>query len=104
MDFKYILKLLLIILIIFSLIIFINSIGLNLNENIKPKKLLGVVTIEALEPLISKGNEAFCKNHFGFDLEKACNKLTRNNCSQTSCCSWTTKCKASNKNGIIFND
>ena len=51
-----------------------------------------------------KGSDAFCKNHVGFDLEKSCNKLTKYNCNQTSCCTWTTKCKASNKNGIIFSD
>ena len=101
MNFKYILKVLLIILIIFSVIILINSIGLKLNENIQPKKILN---LEELETLIMKGSDAFCKNHVGFDLEKSCNKLTKYNCNQTSCCTWTTKCKASNKNGIIFSD
>ncbi len=101
MDFKYILKILLIILIIFSIIILINSIGLNLNDSIIPKKLLNVVTIEALE---MKGSDAFCNSHTGFSLEKSCNKLTKYNCDQTSCCTWTTKCKASNKNGIIFSE
>jgi hypothetical protein len=99
MNFKYILKVLLIILMIFSLIILINSIGLNLNANIQPKKLLN---LDAFEPLIMKGSDAFCKTHTGFDLEKSCNKLTKYNCGETSCCTWTTKCKASDKNGIIF--
>lgn len=50
MDFKYILKVFIIMFLILSLIVFINSIGLNLNDESKPKKLLQVVTIEALEP------------------------------------------------------
>ena len=101
MNFKYILNVLLIILIIFSVIILINLIGLNLNENVKPKKLLN---LDAFEPLILKGSDAFCKTHTGFDLEKSCNKLTKYNCGETTCCKWTTKCKASDKNGIIFTD
>lgn len=101
MDFKYILKVLFIIVIIFSVIILINLIGLNLNESIQSKKLLN---LEAFDPLIMKGSDAFCKTHVGFNLEKSCNKLTNYNCSQTSCCTWTTKCKASDKNGIIFTD
>ena len=101
MNFKNILKVLLIILIIFSFIILINLIGLNLNENKPPKKLL---TLDAFEPLIMKGSDAFCKTHVGFDLEKSCNKLTNYNCGKTSCCTWTTKCKAIDKNGIIFAD
>jgi hypothetical protein len=99
MNFKYILKVLLIILIIFSVIILINLICLNLNSNIQPKKILN---LEALEPLIMKSSDAFCKTHTGFDLEKSCNKLTKYNCGETTCCEWSTKCKAKNKNGIIF--
>jgi len=96
MDFKYILKVLLIILILYSVIILIL---INLNENIQPKKLLN---LEGLEPLIMKGSDAFCKTRNGFELEKSCNKLTKYNCGKTSCCAWTTKCKASDKTGIIF--
>lgn len=89
MEFKYFLKILL----IFLVIILINYIILNCN-----------VITEGLETLIIKSNEAFCKTHNGFNLEKSCNKLTKNNCNKLSCCSWSNKCKAVNKNGIIFDD
>ena len=101
MNFKYILKVLLIIFIIFSVIILINLISLNSNMNIQINKPLN---LDAFKPLIMKGSDAFCKTHVGFDLEKSCNKLTNYNCSQTSCCKWSTKCKAIDKNGIIFSD
>lgn len=89
MEFKYFLKILL----IFLVIILINHIIFNYN-----------LITEGLETLIMKSNEAFCKTHVGFDLEKSCNKLTKNNCNELSCCSWSNKCKAVDKNGIIFHD
>lgn len=92
MDLKYTLNVLLIFLMIFLLINIINSINVNLYKS---------VTFEAFE---LNGSDAFCKIHNGFNLEKACNKLTKYNCGQASCCAWTTKCKAINKNGIIFTD
>ena len=106
MDLKYLLKIFIIVFIILSVIIFINSIGLNLNDPYQPKKLLQVVTIEGLEnqPQILNGNQAFCESHKGFDLEKSCNTLTNQNCNLTSCCVWTSeqKCKAGNQNGPLF--
>jgi hypothetical protein len=89
MDLKYTLNILLIFFIICLLINVINLISVNLD------------TFEAFE---MNGSDAFCKIHNGFNLEKACNKLTKYNCGQASCCAWTTKCKAINKNGIIFTD
>jgi len=104
MDFKYLLKIFIVVFLILSLIIFINSIGLNLNEPDIPKKLLQVVTIEALDTLLPS-NQAFCEVNKGFTLEQSCNKLTRQNCGLTSCCVWTSdqKCKAGNRSGPIFN-
>lgn len=103
MEFKFILKILIMILLVFSLIVFINSLGLNLNEPEPKKKLLGVVTVEGLEnPLASSGAQAFCNSHHGFDLEKSCNKLTKNNCNSTSCCTWTDKCVSTDKYGPVF--
>ena len=113
MDLKYILKILIVVFLILSLIIFINSIGLNLNEPDTEKKLLQVVTVEAELPLVeafdnpipTSGSAAFCDLHSGFDLEQSCKKLTRYNCGLTSCCVWTSdgKCKAGNKSGPLFN-
>ena len=107
MDFKYLLKIFIIIFLILSVIIFINSIGLNLNEPNQPKELIKVVTIEGLEnnPLTTDGGVAFCDTHKGFDQESSCNKLTEYNCNSTSCCIWTNdnKCKAGNQNGPLFN-
>ena len=110
MDFKYLLKIFFIDLIILSIIIFIKSIGINIadlqNEPEVPKKLLHVVTIEGLEnPLKTNISQAFCSSKKGFELEKACNNLTNYNCNLTSCCVWNSdnKCKAGNVNGPTFN-
>lgn len=106
MDFKYILKIFIIILLILSTIAFINSIGLNLNNAEPPKKLLKVVTIEGLDNQMPiSGSKAFCEVHSGFDLEQSCEKLTKYNCGLTSCCVWTSdnKCKAGDKSGPLFN-
>ena len=112
MDLKYVLKIFIIVFLILSLIAFINSIGLNLNEPTPPKKLLQVVTIEGLSnppdaSIIINKSDAFCENNRGSggSLEKSCGNLTRNNCNSTSCCIWTSdnKCAAGNANGLTFN-
>ena len=51
MDLKYILKVLIIVFLILSLLAFINTLGLNFNEEPRQKKLLQVVTVEALDNL-----------------------------------------------------
>jgi hypothetical protein len=117
MDFKYILKVFIIMFLILSLIVFINSIGLNLNNESKPKKLLQVVTIEGLEgfeglelpntSIPMNPSEAFCEVHKGSSvtLDESCGKLTRGNCNDTSCCVWTSnkKCAAGGVDGPTFN-
>ena len=113
MDLKYILKVFIISILILSLISFINSIGLNLNAELKPKKLLSpIVTIEGLKnsldtSIIMNKNDAFCKIHNGSSgsLDESCKKLTENNCNSTSCCVFTSdnKCSAGNSNGPTFN-
>lgn len=104
MDFKYLLKIFIVVFLILSVIIFINSIGLNLNDLDIPKKLLQVVTVEGLDTILAS-NQAFCEVNKGFKLEQSCNDLTKQNCGLTSCCVWTSdnKCKAGNKSGPIFN-
>jgi hypothetical protein len=114
MDFKYILKVFIILFLILSLIVFINSIGLNLNDEYNPKKLLQVVTIEGLEGLElpntdipMNASQAFCEVHkgSGVKLDESCGKLTRGNCNDTSCCVWTSnqKCAAGGVDGPTFN-
>jgi hypothetical protein len=107
MDIKYILKIFIVVFLILSLIAFINSIGLNLNEPDVPKKLLQIITMEGLENQLpaSSSSDAFCETNKGYALEQACNKLTKNNCGITSCCVWTSdnKCKAGNHSGPLFN-
>jgi hypothetical protein len=106
MDLKYILKIFIVVFLILSLIAFINSIGLTLEQPEIPKKLLKVVTIEGLDNQIpTSGSKAFCDTHSGFDLEQSCEKLTKYNCGLTSCCVWTSdnKCKAGNQSGPMFN-
>ena len=113
MDFKYILKVFIILFLILSLIVFINSIGLNLNDESKPKKLLQVVTIEGLQGLENlstdipmNASQAFCEVHKGSSglLNESCGKLTRGNCNDTSCCVWTSnqKCAAGGVDGPTF--
>lgn len=104
MDLKYLLKIFIVFFLILSIILFINSIGLNLNDPNISKKLLQVVTIEGLDTILSP-NKAFCEVNKGFKLEQSCNDLTKQNCGLTSCCVWTSdnKCKAGNQSGPIFN-
>jgi hypothetical protein len=104
MDFKYLLKTFIVVFQILSIIVFINSIGLNINDPDISKKLLHVVTVEGLDTVLPS-NKAFCEVNKGFTLEKSCNDLTKLNCSLTSCCVWTSdqKCKAGNISGPTFN-
>lgn len=112
MNFKFVLKVFIIVFLILTLIAFINSIGLNLNEEPQPKKLIQVVTIEGLtnppDTSISiNKSDAFCENHKGSggSLDNSCQKLTKNNCNTTSCCVWTSdnKCVAGKEDGPLFN-
>ena len=105
MNFKYILKIVIVVSLILSLIAFINSIGLNLNS----KKLL---TMEGLTnppdtSIIINKSDAFCESHRGSSgtLDKSCGKLTKNNCNSKSCCVWTSnnKCVAGGAGGPTFN-
>jgi hypothetical protein len=111
MNLKYILKVFIIVFLILSLIAFVNTLGLNLNEEPVQKKLLQVVTIEGLGNLstsipMSK-SKAFCEVHKGSSgtLDELCGRLTRGNCNDTSCCVWTSnqKCAAGGIDGPTFN-
>lgn len=56
---------------------------------------------------IMNPSAAFCESHRGSsgDLDKACRKLTRDNCNDTSCCVWRSpgKCVAGGMGGPTFN-
>jgi hypothetical protein len=110
MELKYILKIFIFMFLILSLIVFINTTGLNLNEQ-TPKKLLSVYTMEGLtnadSSIIMNKSDAFCESYRGSSgaLDDACGKLTKTNCNTTSCCVWTSddKCVAGGANGPTFN-
>jgi len=113
LDPKYVLKIFIMVFLIFALIVFVNYIGLNLNENNTSKKLLQVVTLEGLTNseldtnIIMNKNDAFCESNRGSSgtLDDSCGKLTQDNCNTTSCCVWTSnnKCMAGNETGPTFN-
>ena len=107
---KYILNIFISILLIFAIITFIQTLGINLNTTDPPKKLIQVVTIEGLEPTsenIITGANSICETYKGSskNLNNACDKLTNRNCNATSCCVFTSnnKCAAGNANGPIYN-
>jgi hypothetical protein len=110
-ELKFGLKVLIIVFLIFSLIVFINSVGLNLNMTPPPKKLIGSVNIETMEGMenseIPIRGAAFCENYRGSSnsLNEECMKLTKRNCLSTSCCVYTSedKCLAGGQGGPTFN-
>ena len=112
-DLKFFLNVLIVVFLFFALSVFINLVGLNLNEKQPTKKLLQVVTIEGLTnpkpntSIIVNKSDAFCENHRGSShiLEQSCGELTQDNCNSTSCCVWTSnnKCVAGKANGPTFN-
>jgi hypothetical protein len=116
-DFRFVLKIFIVILFLFLLFAFINYLGINLYSN-KPLKLLRLATIEGLTTenltnpkpdtsIIQNKSDAFCEHHRGSShiLEQSCGKLTQDNCNSTSCCVWTSnnKCVAGKANGPTFN-
>ena len=98
MNFKYILKILIIVFLILSLTNFVYANDLYP----KPNDLF-----EAFDmPIIMNSSGAFCEVNRGSSgsLDSKCNSLTRNNCNDTSCCNWTSnkKCVAGGKDGPTF--
>jgi hypothetical protein len=104
---KYILNVFIFVLLIFALIVFINTMGINLNTEEPPKKLLQVVTMEGFDgSTISTGATAFCESYRGSSaqLNTACGRLTQKNCNETSCCVFANnKCVAGSANGPTYN-
>lgn len=113
---KYCLKIFIIGLLFFALTsIIINTLGINLNIDNNPKKLIKVITMEAFENqkdqdkkgIISSSANAFCQSYKGNsgNLNTACGILTNQNCNATSCCILTSdkKCVAGNADGATYN-
>ena len=113
---KYCLKIFIICLLFFVLTsIIINTLGINLNIDKQPKKLIKVITMEAFEKqkdqdkkgIISSSANAFCQSYKGNsgNLNTACGNLTNQNCNATSCCILTSdkKCVAGNADGATYN-
>ena len=104
---KYVLKVIISIFLIFSLIVIVNSICLQLNEQSQTKTISQVVTIEGLDTsILMDKSDSFCETHRGSSgtLHDSCGKLTQNKCNSTSCCVWTSenKCMAGNEDGPTF--
>ena len=101
---KYILNVFIFVLLIFALI---NSMGINLNVEEPPKKLLQVVTMEGFDgSTMPTGATAFCESYRGSSaqLNTACSLLTQKNCNETSCCVFANnKCVAGSANGPTYN-
>lgn len=100
MDYKYILKIIIITFFILSLIAFINL------DSAKFLTMEGLANPPDTSIIINK-SDAFCESHRGSSgtLDKSCGKLTKNNCNSTSCCVWTSdnKCLAGGDRGPTFN-
>ena len=101
---KYILNVFIFVLLIFALI---NSMGINLNVEEPPKKLLQVVTMEGFDgSTMPTGATAFCESYKGTSaqLNTECGRLTQKNCNETSCCVFSNnKCVAGSANGPTYN-
>ena len=109
---KFILNVFITIVLIFALISFISLLGMTLNVDDIPKKLIQSVTIEGLEnkpdtSIVMNKNAAFCEKYRGSSgsLNDMCAKLTNKNCNSTSCCVLVNgkKCAAGNADGPTFN-
>jgi len=109
---KFILNVFIMVVLIFALISFISLLGITLNSEYTPKKLIQSVTIEGLEnspntSIVINKNAAFCEKYRGSSgsLNDMCSKLTDKNCNSTSCCVLVNgeKCAAGNAEGPTFN-
>lgn len=112
MDFlnkTFILNIIIFIIIFFTIILFLDTTGINLNEKKTQPKLIKSVTIETMNnlklPTMNKHDD-FCKSHIGTTdkLEASCNKLTTTNCNEVSCCVNLNgkKCVAGSEKGPTY--
>ena len=104
---------------IFSFLVIINILGINLNTVPPPTKLIQEVTVESFENPQEKLDmiqevknmklfpiDSFCESYVGksSDLEGACERLTKDICLETNCCVYTgsDKCVAGSKSGPTY--
>ena len=86
----------------------ISQLKWNFNSNISPPKLIQQVTLETMDNMDLNIHpiSSFCESFLGdaSNLEPACNRLTQESCSKTSCCVYTdvNKCVAGSKHGPTF--
>jgi hypothetical protein len=120
---SYVLYVFIMVLIILAIIIFIELTNIDLNPAQPNKKIVQVVTIEALNNnntntntnIGSKDSDTsfvmnpavdFCKSHTGSSdkLKESCAKLTNKNCNATSCCIMLNgeKCVPGSEDGPTF--
>jgi hypothetical protein len=86
----------------------ISQLKWNFNPTLPPPKLIQQVTIETMENMDLNINpiDGFCNSFLGdaSNLDIACNRLTEDSCSKTSCCVYTDlqKCVAGSVDGPTF--
>jgi len=102
MDLKHILKRFILLFLFISLSVFIFK--LLVSVLFKHNNIEGL-SIDT--SIIMNKNDAFCESHRGSSgsLDTACERLTKYNCNDTSCCVWKSpgKCVAGNAKGPTFN-
>jgi hypothetical protein len=112
---KYIGKIFIAIVILFSMILYFTVYDNNNNIENTPSQLKEVVTIETMTThnkskmeLEMDGGSAFCKSHHHLPsankLENSCSGLTKENCKSVSCCVLLNgeKCVAGGASGPTF--
>jgi hypothetical protein len=91
--------------IILGTMVFFSIIGFDLLP-IQDKEIEKIVDIEAFDSMTST---SFCKSHEGNinKLQESCSKLTKDNCTSTSCCVYAKmqnkeQCHSGDSNGPTF--
>ena len=109
MEIKYILKIFVWIIIVFGLLLVFNPNIIHATTSKPNYFLLEGMTNQSRDynDIIINQSDAFCENYRGKSgvLDEKCNKLTKNNCTTTSCCVWASpgKCMAGGEDGPTFN-
>lgn len=96
------------------LLVILNIRGIDLNEQKPKSNLVQQVTVETFgsnfedlekQNVVPSAADNFCGSYLGdsLKLEKACNQLTNDNCSETNCCTlFNGKCVAGDKYGPTY--
>jgi hypothetical protein len=89
---------------LFLILTIFNVTGWNSPTINPPKVIAETITLESMQNIMAN---SFCEIHQSDSadkLDKACNELTKGNCSSVNCCAWIndSTCSAGNKNGPLF--